>query len=72
MRKLSTWSPLAICLAIALLTFFGSIWQGQYAIDHLHWGLMLSNAKDYTAGLVPFKYYILGGPVFCTIDSVHL
>ncbi len=44
------------CLLIVLVgSVAASIWQGQYTIDHVHWGLMLSNALDFANGRVPYK-----------------
>jgi hypothetical protein len=41
---------------IGVLVICGaSIWQGRYNVDPHHWGLMLSNAKDYLAGQLPYK-----------------
>jgi hypothetical protein len=37
------------------LVIFGTIWQGQYSYDPIHWGLMLSNAKDLFDGKLPYK-----------------
>ncbi|NDY83470.1 hypothetical protein G3I67_09525 [Orrella sp. NBD-18] len=51
------------------LSVFGAVWQGQYSIDHAHWGSMISNAKDMAEGLAPYKnIYILYG--FLT-TSIH-
>jgi hypothetical protein len=62
MFKFHNWGTLTACLAVAALTVLGSIWQGQYVVDHLHWGLMLGNAKDLSMGLIPYKdIYILYG-----------
>jgi hypothetical protein len=62
MLKYSNWGALTACLAIATIAVIGSIWQGQYVVDHLHWGLMLGNAKDLSMGLIPYKdIYILYG-----------
>lgn len=56
------WGALAGCLAVAASVVFCSIWQGHYVVDHLHWGLMLGNAKDLSSGLLPYKdIYILYG-----------
>jgi hypothetical protein len=39
---------------ITLITL-GTLWQGQYSYDPIHWGLMLSNAKDLFEGKIPYK-----------------
>ncbi len=44
-----------ICLLIFALVVFGSIWQGYFNIDPHHWGLMLSNAKDFWEGRLPYQ-----------------
>ena len=38
---------------ITLITL-GTLWQGQYSYDPIHWGLMLSNAKDLFEGKIPY------------------
>lgn len=44
------------CVFIALIaSVAASLWQGQYTIDHVHWGLMLSNAKDLVEGRTPYR-----------------
>ena len=64
------WPTSGILIVIAV-SFFGSIWQGQYTVDHLHWGLMLGNAKDLANGLVPYKeIYILYGFLTTLIHSI--
>jgi hypothetical protein len=42
-------------LAISSFIVFGSIWQGYYNYDPLHWGLRLSEAKDLFEGRLPYK-----------------
>ena len=44
-----------ICLLIFALVVFGSIWQGYFNIDPHHWGLMLSNAKDFWEGRLAYQ-----------------
>ena len=44
------------CVLIALIaSVAASMWQGQYTIDHVHWGLMLSNAQDLMSGRTPYR-----------------
>lgn len=63
--------PAIFCLIIFSLSIAGSIWQGQYIIDHVHWGLMLGNAKDFVAGMVPYKdIYILYGFLTTLLHSL--
>lgn len=55
---------------IFVLSVFGAVWQGQYSIDHAHWGSMISNAKDMAEGLVPYKnIYILYGILTTSIHA---
>lgn len=45
-------------LALALIlstTVIVSLWQAQYTVSPLEWGLMLSNAKDLAGGQIPYK-----------------
>jgi hypothetical protein len=43
-----------LCIGM-LASFFASVWQGRYSVDPHHWGLMLSNAKDFYDGKAPYK-----------------
>ncbi len=52
---LKTWTVDGLVLIALLASVVASLWQGQYNIDHVHWGLMLSNAQDLTAGRTPYK-----------------
>lgn len=38
-----------------LMVFFATVWQAQYAISPLEYGLMLSNAKDLSQGFKPYE-----------------
>ena len=51
----SKFSEIIFLLFISCLVITGSIWQGAYNNDPLHWGLMLSNAKDLYEGQLPYK-----------------
>jgi len=47
---------LIILLIVAFAVVFGSLeLQGRYSYDPHHWGLMLSNARDLSLGLLPYK-----------------
>ena len=48
-------SEIIFLLFISCLIITGSIWQGAYNNDPIHWGLMLSNAKDLYEGQLPYK-----------------
>ena len=45
-----------VLVAVLLLFVMAfSIWEGSYTYDPHHWGLMLSNAKDFADGRIPYK-----------------
>lgn len=56
---------------IFILSVAGAVWQGQYSVDHAHWGSMISNAKDLVQGLAPYKnIYILYGFLTTSIHAI--
>ena len=44
-----------------------SVWEGQYSNDAHHWGLMLSNAKDFYEGQIPYKDIFIQYGILTTI-----
>lgn len=52
----------SIQLLILLIIIYASIYEGRYRIDPHHWGIMLSSAKDFVEGKLPYKdiYNIYG------------
>lgn len=57
-------------IACIILITLGTLWQGQYSYDPIHWGLMLSNAKDLFEGKLPYKdIYIQYGFLTTAIQS---
>jgi hypothetical protein len=55
------------CLLVFTLVVYGSIWQGYYNIDPHHWGLMLSNAKDFHDGKIPYQQIFIQYGLLTTI-----
>ena len=57
MIKKSHYSLFSASFFFSLITLItlGTLWQGQYSYDPIHWGLMLSNAKDLFEGKMPYK-----------------
>ncbi|QDD01782.1 glycosyltransferase family 39 protein [Candidatus Methylopumilus planktonicus] len=57
MIKKSHYSLFSAFFFFSLITLItlGTLWQGQYSYDPIHWGLMLSNAKDLFEGKMPYK-----------------
>ena len=53
--RVTAWSVDALVIVALLASVAASLWQGQYTIDHVHWGLMLSNAQDLVGGRVPYR-----------------
>lgn len=45
----------------------GSVWQGLYNLDPHHYGLMLSNAKDFSDGKLPYRDIFIQYGILTTI-----
>lgn len=46
---------LIFLILISSGVIYYTLWQSQYRLDSHHWGLMFSNARDLTLGLLPYK-----------------
>ncbi len=60
-------SSTLICMLIFSFVVYGSIWQGYYNIDPHHWGLMLSNAKDFYDSKIPYQQIFVQYGLLTTI-----
>jgi len=52
-----------ILVAVLIL----SVWQGSYNCDPHHWGLMLSNARDFDLGKIPYRDIFIQYGIVTTI-----
>ena len=56
-----------ILLSFTLFVISFSVWQGAYNSDAHHWGLMLSNAKDFIEGRAPYKEIFIQYGILTTL-----
>ena len=58
---------LLIPLLFCAISVIWSIWQDRHQYDPHHWGLMLSNARDLSLGLLPYKEIFIQYGILTTI-----
>ena len=64
---MNNYKSFAILTVFSMLVIFSTVWQGTYNIDPHHWGLMLSNAKDLSDGLLPYKDIFIQYGILTTV-----
>ena len=56
-----------IVVTISLFSFFISVWQSTYVYDAHHWGLVASNAYDFSNNKMPYKEIFIQYGIFTTL-----